>query len=279
MSSDSALDAQLAQLKLSIESKNKNTNVAYDGLRDVADNSVTKSNALARAYYRFGLVEKRCMEALISKLNPLRSDVAYQDIELSALEYCKAYGVSEKHAYQHLINAGDALINRVITIDSPQVGVDKEKLTLMSRVQYLSDRGRVVCTFNNLVIPHLLYIRNQFTKYPLRDAVNFSSSYTWRFYELLVSWAQDKRDTNGRLIGWIANQSVDELREMLGVPDSYNWQKFNTRVLGVAQAELKEKANIRVTIRVIKTGRKITNLDIDFIESDQQQLPLGSTGS
>ena len=81
MSSDSALDAQLAQLKLSIESKNKNTNVAYDGLRDVADNSVTKSNALARAYYRFGLVEKRCMEALISKLNPLRSDVAYQDIE------------------------------------------------------------------------------------------------------------------------------------------------------------------------------------------------------
>ena len=32
-----------------MESKHKNINVEYDGLRDVADNSVTKSNALARA--------------------------------------------------------------------------------------------------------------------------------------------------------------------------------------------------------------------------------------
>ena len=113
-----------------MESKHKNINVEYDGLRDVADNSVTKSNALARAYYRFGLVEKRCMEALISKLNPLRSDADYQDIELSAVEYAKAYGVSEKHAYQHLASAGDSLVNRVITIDSPRFGVDREKLTL-----------------------------------------------------------------------------------------------------------------------------------------------------
>mgnify|MGYP000669294968 CR=1 FL=1 len=269
-----SLDKQLDRLRRSIEARNKNPNVECAEGRDITDNSVTKSNALARAYYRFGLVEKRCMEALISKLNPLRSDADFQDIELSALEYAKAYGVSEKHAYQHLTNAGDALVNRVIAIDSPRAGVDREKLTLMSRVQYLSDRGRVICTFNNLVVPHLLHIRKQFTKYPLSNAVDFSSSYTWRFYELLVSWAQDKRECNGLLFGWIDNQNIEDLRDMMGVPASYTWQKFNTRILGVAQAELKEKANIEVTIQAKKTGRKFTSLDIKFIEDDQQQLPL-----
>ena len=275
-----SLDAKLRRFRLTMESKHKNINVEYDGLRDVADNSVTKSNALARAYYRFGLVEKRCMEALISKLNPLRSDADYQDIELSAVEYAKAYGVSEKHAYQHLASAGDSLVNRVITIDSPRFGVDREKLTLMSRVQYLSDNGRVICTFNNLVVPHLLHIRNQFTKYPLRDAANFNSSYTWRFYEILVSWAEDKRDTNGLIIGWIDRQSVDELREMMGVPASYKWSDFQRQVLNVVVNELKEKANIHVAIETRKTSRKITHLNIEFIEDDQQQLPLlGGTGS
>lgn len=268
-----SLDAQLESIKRSFESKNKNTNLEVVG-RDITDNSVTKSNTLARAYYRFGLVEKRCMEALISKLNPLRSDVPYQDIELTAIEYAKAYGVSEKHAYQHLNAAGDALVNRVITFESPRANVEREKLTLMLRVQYQADGGRIICTFNNLIVPHLLQIRGQFTKYPLRDAVDFNSSYTWRFYEILASWAKPKNQTNGLFAGWIRAQSVEELREMLGVPASYSWQKFNTRVIGVAQAELKEKARIKVSVRTIKTGRKITNLDIDFIEDDQQQLPL-----
>jgi plasmid replication initiation protein len=273
-----SLDAQLESIKRSFEAKSKNANLETTG-RDIAENSVTKSNALARAYYRLGLVEKRCMEALISKLNPLRFDVPYQDIELSAIEYAKAYGISEKNAYRHLSGAGDALINRVITVDGSMAGVDREKLTLMNRVQYLSDKGLIICTFNNLIVPHLLQIRGQFTKYPLRDAVDFSSSYTWRFYEILTSWAKPKTQTNGRFVGWIKGQSVEELREMLGVPASYSWQKFNTRVLEVAQAELRKKVNIQVKIKIGKTGRKITSLDIDFIDDDQQKLPLGGEGS
>ena len=104
-----SLDSQLDAIRLSIEAKQKNTNELVDELHDLADNTVTKSNALSRAYYRLGLVEKRCMEALISKLNPLRHDNKHQDIELSAIEYSKAYGVSEKVAYRDLANAVDAL--------------------------------------------------------------------------------------------------------------------------------------------------------------------------
>ena len=269
-----SLASQLDAIRLSIEAKQKNTNELVDKLHDLTDNTVTKSNALSRAYYRLGLVEKRCMEALISKLNPLRHDNKHQDIELSAIEYSKAYGVSEKIAYRDLANAVDALMHRVITTDRAENKEGRKAFTLMSAAEYKTDEGRISCEFNYHVVPHLIGMRERFSSYPLRESVDFSSSYTWRFYEILVSWAQPKAKTGGRFTGWIDRQSVENLREMMGVPQSYTWQKFQTRVMETAKKELWEKSNILVTFERVKTGRKITHLNIKFIEENQQQLPL-----
>ena len=268
-----SIEAKLNKLRASIEAKSANTNRLVDKTHDVADNTVTKSNALNRAYYRFGLVEKRCMEALISKLNPMRGDNP-QEIELLATEYAKAFPDSGKHAYEHLERAGDALVNRIIIVDSPRCGVLRDKIPLMSIVSYQPKLGKITCEFNSKILPHLLGLKKRFSSYPLRDAVSFTSSYTWRFYEILTSWAQPKDKTGGLFTGWIDRQCVDELREMLGVPTSYRWDNFKKRVLDVVTLELKKKANIYITFEEVKTGRKITHLNIKFIEDDQQQLPL-----
>lgn len=112
-------DTQLARIKANIEAKTKNSNIeaGTDPLHELADNTVTKSHALSRAYYRLGLVEKRCMEALISKLHPQRGDNIIQEMELSALEYSKAYNVTDKTAYRDIANAVQGLMHRVITAD------------------------------------------------------------------------------------------------------------------------------------------------------------------
>lgn len=276
MSEIDRLLKQIGAMRLANEKKAANANVLAesDPLHEVADNTVTKSHALSRAYYRFGIVEKRCMEALISKLNPLRSDNP-QEIELLATEYVKTFPDVGKHAYEHLEKAGDALVNRVIVIESPRRGVTYEKIPLMSIVRYQPKEGKIICEFNSHIVPHLIGLREKFSSYPLRKAVNFSSSYAWRFYEVLVSWAQPKNKTVGRFMGWIDRQSVDDLREMLGVPKSYKWSDFQKQVLDVVESELREKANIYINFERVKTGRKITHLNIKFAENDQQQLPLG----
>ena len=265
----------IEKARLASEKKTPNTNALAesDPLHEIVDNTVTKSHALSRAYYRFGIVEKRCMEALISKLNPLRGDNS-QEIELLATEYAAAFPDAGKHAYEHLEKAGDALVNRIIIIESPRQGVAREKIPLMSIVRYQPKSGKIVCEFNAHIVPHLIGLRERFSSYPLRKAVNFSSSYTWRFYEVLVSWAQPKNKVGGRFMGWIDRQNIDELREMLGVPDSYRWDNFKTQVLDVVEVELKDKANVFITFERVKTGRKITHLNIKFAESDQHQLPI-----
>lgn len=258
------LEVKLARLKAGIEKRtvNKNTLANADPSYDISNNSVTKSNALSRAYYRFGLVEKRCMEALIGKLNPVRSD-NIQEIELRAVDYASVYKVSEKIAYRDLTSAVDALLNRVIVVNEDNGKI--RKMTLTAEALYQEKLGRITVVFNPRIVPHLIGLRNKFSSYPLKAAVEFSSSYTWRFYELMVSWAQNKEDTGGVFAGWFT-VPVDELRQMLGLPESYAWNMFERRVLDVVKAELLEKSSIDMNITRQKTGRKITHLKIEFME-------------
>ena len=272
---DASLTRLLDSIKHNTERKQRNSNKAasVDPAHDISKNSVTKSNALVRAYYRYGLVEKRIMETLVSQLHPLRTDNQFQEIELTALTYSETFNVDSKHAYQHLEKAVTGLMKRVISVSGEGVEDDRIEFTLMARARYRKQQGKIICTFNPLVVPHLVGMTNQFTKYPLSQAVDFSSSYTWRFYELLMSWAKPKAATNGLIAGWLTVE-VDELRDMLGVPESYRWGRFQEMVLDVAQSELKEKANIQMNIKRKKTSRKITHLYIEFIEDEQQALPL-----
>ena len=266
----------LDNARLASEAKTQNVNALanVDAAHEMSSNTVTKSHALSRAYYRLGLVEKRCMEGLISKLHPLRGDNDLQEIELTGLEYSKAYNISEKIAYRDIGHAVEALMHRVITVDRQHGKPGKVEFTVMLKAEYKDDEGCISCAFNPFIVPHLIGLREKFSSYPLSKAVNFSSSYTWRFYEILVSWAQPKNKTSGQFMGWIDRQSVIDLREMLGVPKSYSWNMLETRVLNIAKTELLNKANIHITFERIKTGRKITHLNIKFIEDNQQQLPF-----
>lgn len=260
------LDELLARIQHNHQKKtiNRNTLANTDPNHELASNLITKSNALTRAYYRFGLVEKRCMEALISKLNPLRKD-NLQHIELTATDYAKAFNVSQKHAYEHLTSAADALLNRVIAVpESPDRIV---KMTLTAQAVYEEKAGKITVTFNPLIVPHLMGLREKFTSYPLKQAVDFSSSYTWRFYELLVSWAKSKKETAGVFTGWLTVE-VDELRNMLGMPDSYRWVHISATLDKITK-ELLEKSHIYLKITRQKTNRRITHLKIEFIEAEK----------
>lgn len=272
---DKEIQRMLEAIKHNTEKKQRNINKAAstNPVHNISKNSVTKSNALVRAYYRFGLVEKRIMETLVSQLHPLRTDNQFQEVELTALTYSQAFNVDKKIAYRDVEKAVAGLMKRVISVAGNDIEDDRIEFTLMARARYRKQQGKIICTFNPLVVPHLVGMTKKFTKYPLSLAVEFSSSYTWRFYELIMSWAKPKEKTGGLIAGWLTIE-VDELRDMLGVPKSYSWSKFEVQILNIVQAELKEKANIQMNIERRKTSRKITHLYIEFIENEQAQLPL-----
>lgn len=261
---DKELFDKMKSIQGHLQRKTKNANKENKDKRALIDNSVTKSNALARAYYRYNIVEKRIMESLISRLHPLRGDNEYQDIDLTAKDYSEAFGVPLKIAYRELERGVTGLTNHVINIEGKGVK-GRFKYPLMSMANYLDDEGRIVCSFNSRLVPHLVGMREKFRSYMLKDAAGFSSSYTWRMYELLLSWSQPKSETDGLLMGWIEIEVV-EIRKILGVPEVYQFSDFRRQVLDTATKELKEKAFIEMLVERKKTGRKVTHLNIQFIE-------------
>jgi len=238
--------------------------------RDLVDNTVTKSKALTRAYYRFGLVEKRVMEAVVSKINPVSADKP-QPIKLTAVEYAKAFNVDEKHAYEHLEKAGKAIMRRVIQVQESEKVL--REMVLATEAVYNEGEGSVTIELYHKIVPHLVGLRNKLhTKYSLADGVDFSSSYTWRLYEILLSHQMPKKFTGGLIMGeW--TYSVDELRKLLGVPKSYQWVHIND-MLQKSVKEIKQGASINIEIERIKTSRKITHLKFQFAEEEQQKLKL-----
>lgn len=263
---DKAIAKKLKEIQEARQRKNANANIEKSISRDLTDNSVTKSNALSRAYYRFSLNEKRVMEAIISRLHPMRSDNKTSGVELKASDFAKAYGLDLPSAYRALTKAADGLMVKVIRTKSDD-GTRIIHNSLMSESTYVKSQGVIYCDLDSKIIPHLIQMSKKFNSYSLADAANFKSSYTWRMYEILISWA----DEGDSFSGWFPI-TVDELRLNLGVPESYGYGQFKKGVLDVVTAELINKSNIILSLEPKKTSRKITSYSVTFMESDQLTL-------
>lgn len=259
------VDAWLKRVQQNSQQKTANKNKEVERKeRDLSKYSVTKSNALARAFYSFTLSEKRVFEALVSQIHPQRTDNS-EYLELSAIEYSKVYSVDKSNSYKQLASTVDGLLHKVIVVDLDDKK-ETHKFNLTSSAIYQHDMGVIKVKFNPEMLPYIQGLRHKFTSYPLKKASNFRSVYTWRFFELLVSWAKPKEETKGAFAGWF-KADLFELREQLGVPKSYRFDNFQAQVIDVVTRELEEKANIHLSIERVKTSRKITHLNISFVDA------------
>jgi len=264
------IQSKLASLQAHLERKAKTEKetVQEDPRHEITDNTVVKSNALARSYYRFDLPEKRIMEGTISKLDSRLADKEQmQDLTLEAKEYAKAFNVKLHKAYEEMAGAVHRLMRTVITIrESDEV---KREYTLMAEAVYHKGKGRITVTFNPKIAKHLVAIRKHFMSYKLGKAVNFKSSYSWRLFEVMMSW----KKSDDPIAGWFT-VSLEELMDMLGAPKTYNYKNFRVKAIDKAISEIDRELNIKVWYEPIKKSRKVVMLKFNFIEDDQKKLDL-----
>lgn len=239
--------------------------VANDVRHELIENTVTKSNFLARSSYEFSLVDKRVMEMMISKLNPIGMELnIYRtvDIELYATEYAQATQTDAKTAYRELSKSVTALLHTVITVGEAN---DKIMRPLMFEAEYKQKEGKIVASFHPKFLSHLIGLREQFTKYALADVLRFKSEYTWRIYEMSMSVKNSKNRTFGI--------SVSDLRDRLAIPESYRWINLK-RVIEKAQLEIKTKTSYELVVSMKKTGREFTWLEFTISKKSQTELDV-----
>ena len=193
-------------------------------------------------------------------------------------------GINPKTASREIREACDRLFNRVITITT-EAGTFKTRwvqdimkynsdwaLANPEFIQevtgsdpYAEDYILAAIRFSKSVLPFISNLSSNFTQYFLQDIAGVSSGYSIRFYELMMQF----KSTGYRKI------RLDDLRNMLDLNDKYPLTAdLKRRVIDTAIDELNEKSPIKITYKLLKTGRKFTHLELKFKEKNKEKGQL-----
>lgn len=205
---------------------------------------VIKSNFLVEASYRLSAVEQKIILTLSTKIK--RDDKEFQKYLFNLGELGEFLGLKTNADYAYLRNVTKSLLTKVLILRKAESTLQTHWL---ESVEYFDKQGTVALNFNPELKPFLIQLKENFTKYQLKYAIQLKSIFSIRVYELLKQYEKlGHRDF-----------LLEELREKLGIKvDEYPFYgNFKAKVLLVAQRELKTKTDISFTFEEIKVGRGV----------------------
>lgn len=228
---------------------------------------LTQSNDLVSARYSLPLGEMRLVFTVMSKVQPMDSQLTVYRIPVA--EFADFLGVSKSSTYEEMKKITKSLVTRYVEIKSPGRLI---QTTWVSKAEYIDGTGMVDVQLSDAMIPFLLSLKSNFTQYKLAMLLSFKSQYTLRLYMLL----KQKRDHNPHTKTY--KFELGELRKMLGVSvealprrDKFDkpqpavemyaeYPDFKRWVLEVARKELNAKADIGFEYEEVRHGRRVTAL-------------------
>ena len=233
---------------------------------------VVKANALIEAGYQLTTNEQRLILsaiACIPKGEPIDPNVGYCVSKRNFVNL----GVNPKTANRKL-EACDRLFSRYVTIKTEQgefktrwvqdiMKYDKDWAEY-NREFFIETIGEdpdeddcilAAITFSRSVIPYLTELKSNFTQYMLSDVKGFSSAYSFRIFEFMMQF---------KATGFI-KIGLKEFRQRLDLGDKYPATKdLRVYVIDTAIKEINEKSPYTAKYDLLKTGRKITHLELRF---------------
>lgn len=244
---------------------------------------VVSSNDLINAKYSYTLWEKRVFLYMISQLK--REDKEFPIMRIPIKELMNFYGAMGKSEYQIIRSVPENIIKKPFYI--PYVASNGEKRWMFFSVisagtqpDALEQREEsyIELQFNPVLIPHLLELKEKFTKYNIRNISELQSVYSIRVFEFIKE-NEFKKD------GFEA--SIDELKEMLFMKAEDNngvelyplYADFKKRVLLKAQEDLTKFCDTTFEFDEIKEGRRVVSIYFKPIKNNASTSNANSFNS
>lgn len=219
---------------------------------------VVKSNKLIEAGFKLSLNEQRVILMAITHVRrdrPLSSDEVF---EVKAADFMNFFGMSQKKAYEELLDASQRLFERYVTIDNPDPETPEllsTRTRWISSIDYIPNKGKIRLMFAQKMIPYLSVLEKEFTKYKLESVSKMTSTHAIRLYELLMQWGSvGERDVS---IEWLKRQTQIE-GKYAAIKD------FKKNVIDIAVSQINEHTDIEVSYDQRKSGRTVTHFIFTF---------------
>ncbi|WP_103028037.1 replication initiation protein [Salinibacter altiplanensis] len=225
---------------------------------------IVKANQLVQAKMPLSKVEHRVIGALISQLDKDDEEFGYQKLYIRDL--IEGSRTNHQALYHRAEDICSSLLEKKLEIKRAEDGKRKYTgISLMNRCEYKEGDGYIRAKFNEEMAPYLLQLKKRFTMYEAGHFLPLRSTYSMRIFELL-------KMREGISILRI---SVEELRGILGIEDSYSaFSQLKYHVINKAQEEIAEKTDISFTYDVEREGQAAKRIKF-FIHSkgDEPDTP------
>ncbi len=236
------------------------------------DKLVVKHNKLIEFKGRMTTNELKLFSLIIADVRE-QQDKQFQEynIDISVLEEI----TKDKNFYNYIQEVALRLEDKRIIVEGLN---EKNKrhfttIRLINKPRYTEGSNKLTVDIDKDLIPYIIDLKREFTRYQIENILRLKSSYSVRVYELLKQY----EGIGKREIG------IDDLRDYLGInKDEYiRFYDFERRILIQSKTEINgeidKKGNIiypgtdiNIDYEKIKTGRRITSI-LFTIEPKEQQ--------
>ena len=241
---------------------NKKDNSVAKLIRVNGELEVKKADVIVKARYRLNPLSLKFITTLIAGLK--RSDSINEEYIFKVKDFQELTGLKRKDLYCAVKEALKELLEKPLHIPTDNGFI---MCNWISGGQYVESQGEVRFMIYPKLRPYLLEAQKKFLKYKLENILNLRSNYSIRMYEILKDWLELNQRYGNKSEKII---SLKELREMLEIPQSYNYGGkggIKDRILNKSKQELAEHTDILFDYEEIKTGRKVTHLKFIITEN------------
>lgn len=215
---------------------------------------VVKHNDLVEARYNLNLTEQKIILYSVSKINTNKDK--FNLIKLEVKEITKLIG-TDNDRYSEFSSIANGLMDKKIYFkDRPNLDI-----RWLASSEYVGD-GIIELEFSEKLIPYLLKLKEKFTRYQLKNIINFKNKHSLRIYELMKQYQSiGKR-----------NFELEEFKEILFLENQYERiYDFRRFVLDSAKEEINKDTDINISYETIKKGRKIVGISFKIESKDQER--------
>jgi plasmid replication initiation protein len=215
-------------------------------LTNVHNNWVYQSNRLIEASYTLTVLEQKILRLLASMVK--KEDNDFNEYRFNTKDLMKMLNTTNKRFYKDIDQLTDLLMQRIIKIQNIDTK-EFEKYHWVDVANYKN--GVLTLKISKELKPFYLNL-DWYTKYQLKNIMQFKSTYSFRFYELLKQYLGIKE----RVI------TIDDLRFKLYIPQNQypKYANLKSRVIKPAINEINRNTDLYINFEEVKTGRKVTSI-------------------
>lgn len=207
---------------------------------------IIKSNdIIQKARYDLNVRELKVMSYIFSMIKP--TDEINQEYIFTVNDYCKICGIDHTSGgnYKEIRQALKTLRDKSFWVMLP----DGSETTAgwLAKVTMNPKSGSVKVKLDEDIQKYVIGIFDSYTQYELLSTLPMQSQYSFRIYELLKSYAFQKKH---RFV-------TDDLKRQLAAEQYTNFKDFRRRVLEIATREINEYTDLEVSWEPETKGRKV----------------------